>query len=68
MIKPFSVQSTRIDENNLFICSQKRKHDGDDDLNDINRHKKSKVTWRHQIRYLTTFWIVLMSIIISIDI
>jgi hypothetical protein len=27
---------------NLFAWFQKRKHDGDEDINDINRHKKSK--------------------------
>lgn len=28
----------------MFCNFQKRKHDGDDDMNDVHKHKKSKVT------------------------
>jgi len=31
-----------------LVYFQKRKHDGDEDLNDIHRHKKSKVIHKQE--------------------
>lgn len=50
-----------IAEWHIFIRLQKRKHDGDENVNGIHKHKKSKVNlcWNVQLEILDTSAVLL---------